>query len=61
MHTPSTSLKTIEGKSKKTIAYQKRKRGVLKKLIELSEMCSQDIFMVIWDKDRQKLVHYQSD
>lgn len=54
-------LSKIENKSKKTIAYSKRKRGVLKKLIELSEMCSQDIFMVIWDKEKRKLVHYQSN
>mgnify|MGYP006090436349 CR=1 FL=1 len=48
-----TSLpKFIENVSKRKVTVSKRKRGLIKKAIELSEMCGLDIFMVIFDKEK---------
>ena len=40
--------------------YFKRKRGILKKCIEMSTKCHQDVFMVIYDKKNQTLVEFNS-
>jgi len=42
----------ITDKPTREVAYSKRKRGLIKKAIELSKMCGQNIFMIIFDKDR---------
>ena len=46
----------IENEAKRKVTCSKRKRGLLKKSIELSTMCGLDIFLVIFDKDKQKLI-----
>ena len=51
----------IANKDQRLVSYSKRKRGIIKKGIELSIMCDQDIFMVIFDKAKQKLVEYRSN
>ena len=53
-------IKFIEDDRKRRVAYSKRKRGILKKAMELSSMCSVDIFMVIFDRKMQKFVEYRS-
>ena len=53
--------KFIQDQGKRDVTYAKRKRGIIKKMIELSTMCGQDIFLVIFDKDKQKLVEDRSD
>ena len=52
--------KFIENKMQRDVTYSKRKRGIIKKAIEISRMCGQDIFMIIFDKNKQKLVEYRS-
>ena len=52
--------KFIANKMQRDVTYSKRKRGIIKKAIELSTMCGQDIFMIIFDKNKQKLVEYRS-
>ena len=42
------------------MTYCKRKKGLLKKAMELSILCDQDISLVISDKSRNKMVIYQS-
>ena len=54
------TLKYIDDREARDITYSKRKRGILKKCIEFSKMCGQDMSLTIFDKVRQKLVQYSS-
>ena len=54
-------LKRIEGNLQRNVAFCKRKRGFLKKAIELSSLCDQQILIVIYDKGRDRLVQFSSD
>ena len=54
-------LKKIEDQEAQRVSLAKRRKGLVKKCIELSVMCSQDIFVVIYDQEKQKLVEYRSD
>jgi len=42
----------IQEKNARDVSYAKRKRGLIKKAIELSKMCGQEIFIMIFDKER---------
>jgi len=53
--------KYIPNKMQRDVTYSKRKRGLIKKAIELSKMCGQDIFLIIFDKNKQKIVEYRND
>jgi len=49
-------LSLIQSKIQRNVAYCKRKRGFLKKAIELSELCGQNILIVISDPEKNKVV-----
>lgn len=51
----------IQDINKRKVTISKRKRSAIKKLMELSMLCGLDIFMVIFDRDKQKLVNFNSD
>jgi len=51
----------IPCKEKRNVAYCKRKKGVVKKAIELSKLCNLDILIVMFDKEKQKLYEFRSD
>lgn len=51
----------ITNKEKRNVAYCKRKKGVVKKAIELSKLCNLDILIVMFDKEKQKLYEFRSD
>tara|TARA_B110000285_G_C14774711_1_gene445658 strand:+ start:171 stop:545 length:375 start_codon:yes stop_codon:yes gene_type:complete len=53
-------LVKIKNANRQNVTYSKRKRGLIKKTIELSILCGQDIFMVIFDREKQRLVQYSS-
>ena len=54
-------MEMIKDKMKRKIACSKRKKGIIKKAMELSILCNQSIFVVIYDKDKKKAVHYKSE
>ena len=53
-------MEVIKDKIKRKIACSKRKKGIIKKAMELSILCNQKIFMIIYDQDKQKTVQYCS-
>ena len=38
----------------------KRKRGLIKKCVEISNKCNQDVYLVIYDKVSKKFIEYIS-
>jgi hypothetical protein len=55
------NIKFMEDKNQRNITFSKRKRGLLKKVIELSRLCGQDILMFIYDKTKSKIIEFRSD
>ena len=55
------NIKFIQNKNHRNVTYSKRKKGLIKKAIELSSLCGQDIFLVIFDKEKQKIVEFKSN
>ena len=50
----------ITDKMTRNVTYCKRKKGLLKKAMELSILCGQDIQLIMWDRMKKKMVAYQS-
>ena len=51
MKTFKVSKEKIGDSRKRQVIKNKRRNGVLKKAMELSVMCNQQIYLVIYDKD----------
>jgi hypothetical protein len=54
------TVKKIQNETNRYVTFCKRKRGLLKKAIELSRLCDQYMYMVIFDQRKQRLVEYCS-
>ena len=50
----------VQNSDRRTITYSKRKRGLIKKAIELSTMCDQYVSLTLFDKKKSKIVQYCS-
>ena len=54
------NFKIIDNVNGRNVTYCKRKKGLIKKAMQLSFLCGQDIYLSIFDQEKQKLVVYQS-
>lgn len=54
------SISKISDKNSRNVTYCKRKRGLIKKAIELSKLCDQHVYLIIFDKEKQRMVEYNS-
>ena len=43
-----------------TVTLNKRKRGIIRKAIELYDLCNQELYIAIFDKQKNHLVEYKS-
>ena len=59
-HATKSLPKPIKCLQQRNITYCKRKRGLLKKIIELSSLCEQHVFLVLFDNAKERLVEYNS-
>ncbi len=50
----------ILNKNQRMISYGKRYHGLVKKAMELSMLCDQEIYLTIFDRKREKMVVYSS-
>jgi|TARA_B110000305_G_C19146696_1_gene496104 hypothetical protein len=44
--------KLIQNANARNVTYCKRKRGIIKKAIELHRLCNQSIFLAIFDQEK---------
>ena len=54
-------LKPIVNPNHMKVTYCKRKKSLLKKAIELSILCSVDIYLLIHDRKKKRCIHFGSD
>ena len=54
-------MKKVSLNADQRVTLKKRRRGILKKAIELSKRCDQEIMLVILDKRENRLIEYMSD
>ena len=50
----------IEDPNRRNVTLCKRKSMLLRKTIELSNLCRQDIFLCIFDKEKQKILEFRT-
>lgn len=55
------NINFISDKNNRQNTFQKRKRGFLKKAIEFCNLCGLDIYILIHDKQKKKLIEFRSD
>ena len=54
-------IEKISNYNSKVISFYKRIKCLIKKGIELSVLCDQDIFIYVYDKEKKKMLHFASD
>ena len=54
-------LKLIPNTYLRGVTLSKRKRGLLKKAIEIAVLCDLNICLLIQDKSKNKVIHFQSN
>ena len=51
----------IENAQQRKVCLCKRKKGLLKKAIELSLLCDLDVFTFVYDRDQNRVTHFASN
>ena len=54
-------IKKIENINNRNVTFIKRAKGLLKKAMELSILCDQQVFMFVFDGEKRRVIHYNSD
>ena len=54
------AINQIKNKLARNVTFCKRKKGLIKKAMELSMMCKQEVALYIFDKEKGKLVGYNN-
>ena len=54
-------LKLIENEHQRKVTFSKRKKGIIRKAIELSHLCGLEVYMMIFDPRRQMLIQLKSN
>lgn len=54
-------IERIDNAERRKVTYCKRKKGLLKKSIELSVLCDLKMFIFIYDEGQKRVVHFASD
>ena len=54
-------MERIVNPNQRKVCLCKRKKGLLKKAIELSVLCDLEIFMLVYDKQNSRVTHYASN
>lgn len=54
------TFEVIADEHDRYVTFCKRKRGILKKAIELSRLCDQHIYLVIFDQAKQRIIEFAS-
>ena len=52
------AISMIKCKVQRNVTLCKRKKGLMKKAMELSILCDQDIALFVWDKTKHKMLVY---
>lgn len=52
------SIQPIEDKHKKATALCKRKKGILKKAIELEKLCDVNLCLIMFDRKGREIINY---
>ena len=53
-----TSIDAIMCPLKRNMTLWKRKKGLLKKAVELSNMCSTKVYLAVYDHNRRRFTEY---
>ena len=54
-------IELIENINNRQVTYVKRAKGLVKKSIELSVLCDQEVFLFVYDKNKERVIHFHSD
>ena len=54
-------IEKIENNNNRNVTYLKRTKGLIKKAIELSLLCDQELFLYIYDRKKERVIHYHSN
>ena len=55
-----TKIKLIKDKSSRNVTFCKRRKGLIKKAMELSILCHKQIGLFIYDEKSRKMISYNS-